>query len=91
MLEAKLYLKIIRFRQTKFDAIFKELKWFTETAFLDLKCYNLLKNLTTEGFINVGSTHVAVQSLCDGLMSIVERLRENRFYDIALNKLDEVK
>ena len=41
--------------------------------------------------LSVGSVNCAVQSLCDSLMNIVERLRENRFFDISLLLLDKVK
>ena len=36
MTKAQLYHQLIKFRQEKFDPILKQLKWYTETAFLDL-------------------------------------------------------
>ena len=80
-----------KFRRTSYDAIFKQLGWHSEIAFLDLHCYKLQERLISDGLLSLGSPIVTVNSLKDELMSIIVKLRQNRFFDIALKMTESVK
>lgn len=91
MTEAKLYQQLVDFKNREFGKVLKELKWHVEIAQLDLHIYNLLLQLIKDGTIYLGNKKISANLLGTILLDIVDKLKEVRMFDMALEILELVK
>ena len=79
------------FKNREYGKVLSELKWHVEIAFHDLHNYNLLLQLIKDGTIYLGNKKISANLLGTILLDIVDKLKEVRFFDLALEILDLVK
>ena len=79
------------FKNREYAQVLSELKWHVEIAFHDLHNYNLLLQLIKDGTIYLGNKKISANLLGTILLDIVDKLKEVRFFDLALEILDLVK
>ena len=90
--KARLYYEIKRFSRTEYEPILvREFEWKTESAFLDLHCFDMLEKLIEQGVIYLGNNSIQADTLSAEINSIVEKLISQRCYAIALDMNEKIK
>ena len=90
--KARLYYEIKRFVQQEYEPILvRDFEWKTESAFLDLHCFDILQKLIDQGVIYLGNNSIKAATLSAEITSIVDKLIGQRCYAIALDMNEKVK
>ena len=89
---AKLYHDVKKFAKHEYSPLLeREFQWKTESAFLDLHCYELLQLLVDQGQLDLGVEKVRVVTLSDEIGGVVNKLVQNRCYALALDLNEKAK
>ena len=90
--KARLYNEIKKFARQEYEPILvREFEWKTESAYLDLHCFDILQTLLDQGAIYLGNNSIQAATLSAEISSIVDKLIGQRCYALALDMNEKIK
>jgi len=90
--QARLYYEIKKFSQRHYSPLLeRDFEWMTESAYLDMHCFEILQALVNEGTLFLGTGTIKEALMSERIEYIVNKLVQTRNYAMALDLNERAK